>query len=186
MRVLPISLVLVLLAAAGRASAQPAPNAVALGRLAVACLADAPVPPAVVLDAPVPYLRSALTTAWTAAGRRVLADTARTAPRAEVRVEAASVAYARAGRGRLARTVRLGLRTRLVAPDGTVAYDVPCVETLRDEIAARDRATLEDPAFPETRGSGPPPSRLRRTGEAVLLGGAVVVGTLLLFSLRSR
>lgn len=171
--------------AAAQPAGDPATNADVYGRLAVACLADAPVPGAVALDVPLPYLRSALTTVWTGAGRRVVADTA-AATRIEIRTEQASVAYERAGRGRLGRTVTLGLRTRIVEPDGAVVYDAPCAQTARDVVPAEARGALESVAFGETVGRGPAPSRLRRTAETAVLAGALVTGTLLLFTLRSR
>ncbi len=180
-------------AAAPDARAQPAASALATnaevyGRLAVDCLVGAPIPDRLALDVPIPYLRSALVTAWTGAGRRIdeaVDTTASTAGRVEVRVESAAVTYGRAGRGRLARRVTLGLRTRVVR-GGAVVYDAPCSRRADDTIRASDRAALEDSAFGETTGQAPPPSRLRRAGEAVVLAGALVTGTLLLFTLRSR
>ena len=187
------------------ARAQPAAsglptNADVYGRLAVECLADAPIPDRLALDVPIPYLRSAIVTAWTGAGRRIdeAADAgaetgadagteagADAGGRVEVRVESATVTYGRARRGRLGRRVTLGLRTRVVQ-GGAVVYDAPCLRRVDDTVRASDRAAIEDAAFGETTGQAPPPSRLRRAGEAVVLAGALVTGTLLLFTLRSR
>ena len=179
---------LVLLVFATPVLAQPAPsNADVLGRLAADCVTSVTAPPAFYLDVPVaaPYLRSTLGSALSGTGRQVLADSSASA-RVGIRVERAAVTYARAGRGRLRRSATLRLRTRVVDEGGRVLFDDACTREASDMIAAAQRNALEDLAWPETVGTGPAPSRLRRMLEVGLVAGAVVTSTLLLFSLRSR
>jgi hypothetical protein len=182
----PMLLVAAASATAPFARAQPAPsNADVLGRLAAACVAGVPAPASFYLDVPAPYLRSPLGSAFGAVGRTVRADSTAGA-RVAVRVERAGLTYARAGRGRLRRSATLRLRLRVVDDTGRVVYDDACTRDAADVIAARQRLALEDPLWPETVGTGPPPSRLRRALEVGVVAGAVVTSTLLLFSLRSR
>lgn len=176
------------LLAAATASAQTPTNAAVLARLAEACVAEAgPLPSPVRLRVDAPYLRSAVVTGLAARGTSVVvSDSARTGARLALVPEALSVTYARSGRGRLERTV--ALRARLAVDDaaGLRTLDRPCQQQAVDVIAARDRARLEDAALPETVGAGPGRSALSTALQTGFAAGAVVVSTLLLFSLRSR
>lgn len=182
----PLLLALALLAAVPPVRAQPR-NAAVLGRLAADCLADVP-PDAFVLDAPTltPYLHAALVARWQANGRRPFADTLAAYPRLHIGPATATVAYARAGRRRWNRTVTLALPFTLLRPDGEILRADVCGTDAADVVPARSVATLEDPTYPETIGRRPAPGWVARYAEPVLLGSAVVVSTLLFFSLRSR
>lgn len=181
--------------APARASGPP-PNAAVIGRLAVECMGDVPLPATFRLDAPetAPYVRAALADAWRTGGKTALlaepagqADSALAARPARLayRVEAASVRYGRAGRGRLARTADLRLRLSLTDARGALAYDAVCARAAEDRVPARMRGALGE-AYPELAGTGPAPAAWRRVAEPVLLAGAVGLSTLLFFSLRSR
>lgn len=175
-----------LLLAAAPAGAQPT-NAEMIGRLATRCLGSVPVG-TFLLDAPeVPaYLRAALVTAWQQQGHRVFVDS--TGASAGLRLEAprATVQYARAGRRQYERTVRLSLPFTFTSPEGEVLRAGVCEEMDADTLARAALPLVEEAAYPETVGTRPPPRLVARYAEPLLLGSAVVVSTLLFFSLRSR
>ncbi len=162
-------------------------NADVVARLAADCLAEVP-PPAFVLSAPTlaPYLRTALVARWQTGARRVFADTLAAYPRLVLGSPETSVAYTRAGRGRWGRAVRLDLPFTLTGVDGEIVQAGTCREATNDVVPKNLIASLEDAAYPETVGTRPAPGWVARYAEPALLGGALVVSTLLFFSLRSR
>ena len=175
----------VLLLAAFPAAAQPT-NAEVIARLAADCLADVP-PDAFVLTADLaPYLHTALIGRWQQAERRVFSDSLAAYPHLRLGTPAATIAYSRAGRGRFGRTVRLALPYTLTSPEGEILRTGTCDQSIADMIERRALARLEDAAHPETVGARPAPGWAQRYAEPFLLGSAVVVSTLLFFSLRSR
>ncbi len=90
------------------------------------------------------------------------------------------------GRGRwLDRIAILTADVRWTRADGSLAYVDACQGSAIDRVDRRRLPYLEDPLIPETVANRPPPSRLRRWSEPLIAGGAVVVGVLLLFSVRS-
>ena len=179
---------------AGAQTSPSAPtNAEVFARLAGACVAEAgalPSPLRVAVAAP--YLRSGVVTGLVARGTRVRvaqagstqADTA--GAQLVLAPEGLAVAYARAGRGRLRRTATLRARLTLDDADGARTLDRSSEKTAVDEIASPVRSRLEDPALPETVGTGPTRSGLSRAVQTGVAAAAVVVSTLLLFSLRSQ
>lgn len=191
----PLRLAAPLLVQASALAQTPAllSNADVFGRLAAECVAEARpaavgVPDTLAVFVAAPYLRSGIVQGLgerTTGGRAVRVAAAPGAGVVTVVPERLAVAYDRAGRARLRRRVDVRLRLAADAPDGTRTLDRACVRTFADDVAVRDRARLEDAALPETVGVGPAPSRLARTLQAGLAGAAVLVSTLLLFSLRS-
>ena len=192
---LPLALLLAALAtvacarpACAQASSNAPTNAEVFARLAEACVAEAgALPSPLRVGVAAPYLRSRVVTGLVARGTRVQVVEADSAgARLVLAPEGLAVAYARSGRGRLRRTVTLRARLTLDGADGGRTLDRACEKTAVDEIAARARARLEDPALPETVGTGPARSGLSRAVQTGVAAAAVVVSTLLLFSLRSQ
>lgn len=167
------------------AAAQPT-NAETIARLAADCLAVVP-PASFALDAPSvpPYVRTALIERWQAAGRRVYAGPTEALPRLTLDAPRASVVYARVGR-QWGRVIGLQLPYTLTGADGEMLRSGACDDAFEDVVDRRRVAALETPAYPETVGARPAPGWVRRYAEPLVLGSAVVVSTLLFFSLRSR
>ncbi len=186
---MPRLLLLAFVLCCAPAAAAQHTNAEALGSLAADCLATVPAPGAFALVAPglAPYLRDALVARWQTENRRVFADTSASAmPRLTLDAPAATIGYTRAGRRRYARSVGLRMGYVLTSAEGEVLRAGTCAEDAADTLDARDLDRIENPAFPETVGMRPPPGWVRRYAEPVVLGAAVVVSTVLFFSLRSR
>lgn len=187
--------VVLLLATAQTASAQPATNMAAYQTLALDCLAEVPDTVRTFrLDAPaqMPYLRTALVDRWQREGRTVyLADsTARSAaadvPRLAYRIEESGVAYERAGRREMGRAVRLSLRYTLLGADGRLLHENACRDTFDDVLRRSDQATIETATFPETQGAAPRAGWLRRYVQPAVLAAATAVTVYLFFSLRNN
>ncbi len=184
-----ISLALLLIAAP--ASAQPAgppTNRALLERLASECLPSELTGavalsvqgvPSFVVDALRRDLLASGVTVWAA-------DSPNAATAARLELGGWTGRVDLAGRGRqLDRTATLAADVRWTRADGSLAYVDACRRTLSDRVDRRGLADLEDPQIAETVANRPPPSRLRRWSEPLIAGGAVIVGILLLFSVRS-
>lgn len=137
-----------------------------------------------------PYLSSALITAWQDEGRTLyVADTlgpGRRLPVLTYAVDDARLAYASASRRRLTRTAVLALRYTLTAPDGRLLRADGCRETFEDTVPRAVHESLATPAFPETQAALPAAGWARRYLEPAVLVAATAVGAFLFFSLRSR
>ncbi len=184
-----ISLAFLLIAAPTAAQPVDTPtNRVVLERLTLDCLPpdlggsiliSAQGVPSFVVDAIRRDLLAAGATIWTA-------DSPNAATASQLELGGWTGRIDLAGRGRqLDRIATLAADVRWTRADGSIAYVDACRRTATDRIDRRIIASLEDPLIAETVATRPAPSRLRRWSEPLIAGGAVVVGILLLFSVRS-
>ena len=182
---------LTLLLIAAPTAAQPADlatNRALLERLAIGCLPpglagsvviSADGAPSFLVDAIRRDLLASGVTIWTADS-----PDAATAARLELGGWTGRVELAGQGRT-LGRTATLATDVRLTRADGSLVHVDSCRGAFSDRVDRRMLADLEDPLIAETIAQRPPPSRLRRWSEPLIAGSAVVVGILLLFSVRS-
>lgn len=165
--------------------AQPT-NAELVARLAADCLADVPPGTAFRLDAPnLPaYLRRALVTRWQDAGFEPFDSTGpATLPVLRLAPETVGVTYVRAGRRHFDRTATVRIAYTTLPLEGRLGLDAVCDTSLTDRITRRDVQRLDADGL---AGTPPASSWWTRTAEPIVVAGAVVVSTLLLFTVRSR
>ena len=169
--------------------AQPV-NRALFEEMALDCLGTLPETEArtLILQAPedMPYVRAALVAAWQHDGHAVfLPDSARTGVRIAYAVEEAGIRYEKRRRKQLAREARLVLRYDIADADGRVLADERCALMRSDLIARTQRIAMESEAWPETQGTPPRKSTVRRLLEPAVLTTAMAITTWLFFSLRS-
>lgn len=169
--------------------AQPA-NRALFEEMAIDCLGTLPDTEErnLILRAPeeMPYLRAALVNAWQADGYTIfLPDSAKSGVRIAYAVEEAGIRYERRRRKQLAREARLALRYDISDADGRVLADERCALMRSDVVARAQRAALESEAWPETQGTPPRRSKVRRLLEPAVLTAAMAITAWLFFSLRS-
>lgn len=135
-----------------------------------------------------PYVRAALTSGWSASGKRVFLDDSseRELPVLRYRIGQARVSYAGSKRRSVAREVTLALQVTITRADGSILEDRVCTQMYADTLLGIRLSDLEDQSYPETRGEPPTAGWVRRYLEPVVTVGAIAVGVLLFFSLRSR
>ncbi len=182
---------LALLLIAAPTAAQPADlatNRALLERLAVACLPPG-VTGSVVLsaDGMPSFLLDAVRRDLLASGATIwAADSPNAATASRLELSGWTGRVDLAGRGRtLDRTATTSADVRWTRADGSLAHVEACRGAFSDRVDRRMLGDLENPLIAETVATRPPPSRLRRWSEPLIAGGAVVVGILLLFSVRS-
>ncbi|MFT5141836.1 MAG: hypothetical protein ACI80V_001926 [Rhodothermales bacterium] len=173
----------------GRSAAQDAPesNVALLSAMAASCLNDVAVPDSVFFTPPgrLPFLRGALVDALQSRGKAVFASASSARGELVTDLERAGVSYQRGARSMISRTVSLALTVELKAGDGRILHDELCTRSSVDVVDRSLIASLEDSAYPETRGTIPL-SRWQRLAQPVIIATATAAGTLLFFSLRSR
>lgn len=165
-------------------------NRVLFEEMAIDCLGILPETEGrnLILRAPaeMPYVRAALVAAWRADGHAIfLPDSAKTGVRVAYAVEEAGIRYERKRRKQLAREARLVLRYDVTDADGRVLADERCERMRADVIARTQRAALESEAWPETQGTPPRRSKVRRLLEPAVTTAAIAIAAWLFFSLRS-
>lgn len=103
-----------------------------------------------------------------------------------VRLDGASIVYARRGRREVDRTIDLRASYIARESNGVVAASDRCTYSESDRLRKSALSQIEDPAWPLTDGDGPGRSRFGRILTPVVAAGAVVVSAYLLFALRSE
>lgn len=176
------------------AAAQPT-NAEVMGRLAVACLGDAPDTLTVFkLDAHeiAPYLRSALHDHWVTTGRRVyLADSTRpdaSSPNMSVlryRIEDAGVTYQAVTRKNFRRSIWLAVQYDISTGGGLLLADDRCRHVYEDQLANSILDVIQPDSYPETRSELTRMPGRSRFVKPVVLGTAMATVVYLLFTVRS-
>ena len=132
-----------------------------------------------------PYVRAALVAAWQHDGHTVfLPDSARTGVRIAYAVEEAGIRYEKRRRNnspaRRASYCATILRMRTAA-----CWPTSGAPDAIDLIARTQRIAMESEAWPETQGTPPRKSTVRRLLEPAVLTTAMAITTWLFFSLRS-
>jgi len=136
---------------------------------------------------PARFLEPLLMEQWVRSGRQVLRPEATTTLLdLVVTVDQAAITMKRAKNKNLDRHAMIALSWWLNAPDGSVLESRSCRESAVDLISRSDAESMAVAGDPVRNPALPPSSRWRSWVEPVVLTGATVVGTYLLFNLRSR
>lgn len=165
-------------------------NADHFAQLAAQCVAALPnLPKTFILEpAPrMPYLRTKILANWSLEERTVFlpeSNPSQALAKLKYQVEGVQVQYTPTDRKTLTRTLSLALQIAFYSAQGNLVSEQVCSKIHTDRIPRTQIAVIEDPLFPETKGTVPPPRRAQWLQTALLSTGLGLT-VWLFFTVRS-